>query len=121
MIRARKILVATLVTLIPCMPASASSILAFATVGARSHQLGMLKIGEELVRRGHRFTLLLSSEEAAHTYLVPNMTSVTFHGPPRLGTLDWFTNMSRVHNVFEVSRWLGFRLDITLKCPMCIA
>lgn len=41
----------------------ASSILAFAVTSAASHHLQLIKIGQELVNRGHNFTLLISSAE----------------------------------------------------------
>ena len=41
----------------------ASSILAFAVTSAASHHLQLIKIGRELVNRGHNFTLLISSAE----------------------------------------------------------
>ena len=109
--------VGLLVLFTPCI-ANASSILAFATVGVRSHQLGMLRIGEELVRRGHQFTLLLSSQELLAKELsisVSNITIVTFMGPAGLKTHDWFANIHD-KDLHKVGLWLGFRHKLNLKC-----
>lgn len=39
------------------------SVLGIAAVGARSHQLRVLKVGQALAARGHNFTLLISDQD----------------------------------------------------------
>ena len=67
---------------------SASSILGFGRVGGRSHHLVILRIGQELIDRGHTFTLLISEQD--HEKLFPSLLDgaetkavniVTFAGP----------------------------------------
>lgn len=73
---------------------SASSVLGFGRVGGRSHHLVLLRIGQELIDRGHTFTLLISVHD--HEKLFPSMLDraevkavniVTFAGPPPLSKL----------------------------------
>lgn len=67
---------------------SASSVLGFGRVGGRSHHRVILRIGLELIDRGHTFTLLISERD--HEKLFPSMLDraetravniVTFAGP----------------------------------------
>ena len=77
--------------------AYASNILLFATVGARSHQFALLRVGQELTSRGHNLTLLLSSEEGLDRqglgkHAFDELNIVTFAGPRGIGTQEWFAN-----------------------------
>lgn len=51
------------VLLISLPDVHASSILAFSVTTAASHHLQVIRIGQELIERGHNFTLLISSAE----------------------------------------------------------
>lgn len=78
----------------------ASSILGFGLVGGRSHQLTILRIGRELIDRGHSFTLLTSVHEKLSPSMLDrvgarNVRIMTFDGPPGLGTEGWLRNLSR--------------------------
>lgn len=77
---------------------SASSVLGVGRVGGRSHHLILLRIGQELIDRGHTFTLLISVHD--HDKLPPSMLDteqakgvkfVTFTGPmpPPLSSHGW--------------------------------
>lgn len=57
-----RVLLFLLLVCLTCI--EASSILGCATVGARSHHMNVLRIGRELVGRGHNFTMLVSSTDA---------------------------------------------------------
>ncbi|KAL0052620.1 hypothetical protein WJX82_004873 [Trebouxia sp. C0006] len=68
--------------------------------GARSHQFAVLRVGQELAKRGHNFTLLVSSEEALDkprlgTRVFDGLHVATFQGPEGIGTQEWFVNQPR--------------------------
>ena len=76
------------------------SILGFATIGGSSHQASIAHIGLELMKRGHNFTLLLSSEDtASQTRLGREPFSVIkqikFSGPDDIGTDGWLRRVPR--------------------------
>lgn len=92
----KTVLMITLALLVP--QTSASSVLGFGRVGGRSHHLVLLRIGQELIDRGHTFTLLISVHD--HDKLPPSMLDreeakgvkvVTFAGPvpPPLSSHGW--------------------------------
>jgi len=67
---------------------------------ARSHQFAVLRVGQELAKRGHNFTLLVSSEEALDKQRLgkrafDGLHVVTFQGPEGIGTQEWFVNQPR--------------------------
>lgn len=85
-----------------CLPGSAttSNILGLGTIGARSHQFAVLRVGQELQARGHNFTMLFSSgERLDHDGLggraFDGLTVVHFNGPEYIGTTEWFANQPR--------------------------
>ena len=78
----------------------AGSIVGFAAIGARSHQHCMLRIGQELAARGHRFTLLVSDLENLSIHELgskafPGLNILAFSGPPGIGTKEWYEQLSR--------------------------
>lgn len=78
----------------------AASILGFAIVGGTSHQASLARIGLELIQRGHKFTLLLSSEdELSHSRLAYDPFSLlnvlNFSGPAGVGTMEWRARLPR--------------------------
>ena len=80
--------------------AAGSNIAGFGTVGARSHQFVILRIGQELQARGHNFTLLLSSGERLDrdglgSKAFAGLNIVHFDGPDYVGTTEWFANQPR--------------------------
>ena len=77
-----------------------ASILGFAAISARSHQYCMLKIGQELASRGHKFTLLVSdveglSLEKLGSKAFPELSLIAFRGPPYVGTKAWHDEYPR--------------------------
>lgn len=81
----------------------AHSILGCAVVGARSHHMNVLKIGEQLVNQGHNFTMLVSSSDTISLDTVgargfPGLNVIQFEGPvgeDAPGTEPWAANFSR--------------------------
>ena len=79
---------------------SGSSILAVGAIGGRSHQYCLLRIGQELAARGHKFTLLASSVEgltrrSLTSRAFPGLDVIEFDGPPYVGTTEWRETMPR--------------------------
>ena len=69
-----------------------SSILGFSMVGTSSHQMLLLKIGQELITRGHTFSLLVSAYDAMSLQVVFGVSHIqvlTFQGPLYAGTEEW--------------------------------
>ena len=98
--RSKSFLLAIFLLRLTAHRTSASNILGFAAVGARSHQLTVLRTGQELASRGHNFTLLLSSEEGLDlqglgSKAFDGLNVVMFKGPVGIGTQDWFANQPR--------------------------
>lgn len=82
------------------VPLEAASILGFSLPGGTSHQAAMSTIGLELTRRGHTFTLLLSSaDELSHSRLAhepfDTLKVLNFSGPPGVGTQAWRETIPR--------------------------
>ncbi len=80
--------------------AEASSILGFAIVGGTSHQASLANMGLELMKRGHNFTLLLSSEDAVSQARLSRqpfsaVRQMNFSGPPHIGSHDWLMSIPR--------------------------
>ena len=78
----------------------ASSILGFSTIGARSHQAAVFRIGIELATRGHNFTLLISqfdevSSDAFGSKTYDGFEIIKFQGAPFIGTYPWVQSLSR--------------------------
>lgn len=81
----------------------AHSILGCAVVGARSHHMNVLKIGEQLVSQGHNFTMLVSSTDTISLDTVgargfPGLNVIRFKGPlgsDAPGTDPWAASFSR--------------------------
>ena len=78
----------------------AASILGFAIVGGTSHQASLARIGLKLVQRGHKFTLLLNSEdELSHARLAcepfRSLNVLNFSGQAGVGTQQWRTRIPR--------------------------
>jgi hypothetical protein len=78
----------------------ADSILGFAVMAGLSHQLNILRIGQELAVRGHNFSMLLSSTDAISIDALrkksfPGLDVVTFEGPVHVGTEAWASSLSR--------------------------
>ena len=78
----------------------ARSILGFSTIGARSHQAAIFRIGQELTARGYNFTLLLSkfdevSGDAFGSKAYAGFEIMTFQGAPFIGTNEWVHTLSR--------------------------
>lgn len=78
----------------------ATSILAFAAVGARSHQFCVLRVGQALAARRHNFTLLISDQDDLSLHKLGSkafdgLNIVAFHGPPFIGTDEWIQQLSR--------------------------
>ena len=78
----------------------ATSVLAFAAVGARSHQFCVLRIGQALAARGHNFTLLISDQDdltvdKLGSKAFHGLDIVAFRGPPFIGTDAWIQQLSR--------------------------
>lgn len=97
------------------------SVLAFAAVGARSHQFCVLRIGQALAARGHNFTLLISDQDdlgldkLGSTALV-GLDLVTFRGPPFVGTDLW--NQQRSRDLLEVCQCSTMAI---FDCELCEA
>ena len=77
-----------------------SSILGLAPIGARSHLMNVLRVGQELVERGHSFALVHSTsdvinEETIMTRSFPGLQVYRFNGPPDIGTREWAADSSR--------------------------
>ncbi|KAL0043684.1 hypothetical protein WJX82_007403 [Trebouxia sp. C0006] len=69
-------------------------------MAALSHQLNILRIGQELAARGHNFSMLISSTDAISIDALknrsfPGFQVVTFDGPQGVGTEDWASSLSR--------------------------
>ena len=84
------------------MPETASplptrfSVLGFATVGLCSHQMLLIKIGRELIARGHKFGLLLSAHDTISRAALENAKHIqllTFEGHADSGTHNWAARM----------------------------
>ena len=60
--------------------------------GGRSHYMNILKIGQELISRGLKFSVLVSTSDTV-TYetlaAIPGLKVYTFDGPPDIGTERW--------------------------------
>ena len=91
---------ALLVLIITLHEVECKRFLGIAAIGSRSHQICMLRVGQELASRGHPFTFLVSDQEnmglkhlGAKAF--PGLEVVEFAGPPDIGTQDWFTQFSR--------------------------
>jgi len=79
---------------------SASSVLGVATIGARSHTMNVVRIGRELVERGHNFSMLISESdnigaETLDARAFPGLKIITFRGPPGIGTEEWASGFTR--------------------------
>ena len=64
--------------------------LGIAAIGSRSHQLCMLRIGQQLASRGHQFTFLGNDQENMGLKHLgakgfPGLEVVEFAGPPDIG------------------------------------
>lgn len=69
-----------------------SSILGFSMVGTSSHQMLLLKIGQELVNRGHTFSLLVTTYDTMSLQVVSGVSNIQvlmFQGPLYAGTEEW--------------------------------
>ncbi len=58
------------------------------------------RVGQELITRGHIFTVLISSadETSQHTFITrktPGMQAITFQGTAGVGALEWASRLSR--------------------------
>lgn len=102
MARCKSGLVALLVFLTVVAPVNVRgiSILGFAAISARSHQYCMLRIGQELAARGHKFTLVVSDVEGLSlgklgSKAFPGLELVAFKGPPYVGTKAWHDDYPR--------------------------
>ena len=78
----------------------ADSVLGFAVMAGLSHQLNILRIGQELAARGHNFSMLLSSTDsigvdAVNKRSFPGLQLVSFDGPQGVGTEEWASGLSR--------------------------
>lgn len=92
----------------------ADSILGVTVMAGLSHQLNILRIGQELAVRGHNFSVLLSSTDAISIDALkkrsfPGLDVVTFEGPVHVGTEAWASSLSRdSQEVPRISRTLLF-------------
>ena len=82
------------------LPAKAASILGFAVVGGTSHQASVAHIGLELLKRGHNFTLLISSADTisqARLARAPfsSIQQLRWSGPSWIGTDAWLRSLPR--------------------------
>ena len=79
--------------------ARAKSIVGFAAPGATSHIAAFATIGVELVRRGHNFTLLLSSEDTLGQARVArgfeSIDLLSFSGAAGVGSEGWLRGFTR--------------------------
>ena len=78
----------------------AKNVIGFATIGAVSHQAAIARIGVELVKRGHSFTLLLSREDSLTPARLTHepfksVSVLKFSGPAKAGTNDWLRELPR--------------------------
>lgn len=74
--------------------------LGFAPIGAQSHVMNQLRLGEELNARGHAFSLLISDAdttvgELVHSRFFPGLNLIRFKGAPYIGTEAWSREFSR--------------------------
>jgi len=58
------------------------------------------RVGKELCKRGHNFTVLVSDKDTISRRVLqkrafPGMNVITFRGPPGVGSDDWAASMSR--------------------------
>ncbi len=61
-------------------------------VGTSSHQMLLLKVRQELVDRGHTFSLLVSAYDTMSLQVVSGVSNIqvlTFQGPLYAGTEEW--------------------------------
>ena len=80
--------------------AMGASIPSFPCIGARSHVMNQLRLAEELIARGHTFSLLVSdsdttNSELVHTRHFPGLNLILFKGDPHIGTEAWSKEFSR--------------------------
>ena len=91
---------------------SGSSILAVAAIAGRSHQHCLLRTGQELAARGHKFTLLASSIEgltrrSLRSKAFPGLDLIEYDGPPYIGTTEWMETMPRDPKTVRALRSAG--------------
>ena len=60
----------------------------------------LVRVGKELARRGHNFTVLVSDQDSISRRVLktrgfPGLEVVTFAGPPGVGSDAWAAEMSR--------------------------
>ena len=80
---------------ISSLPAGCS-ILGFVSIGLRSHQMLSIKVGRELIARGHKFSILLSAYDEISRAVVHEdepFQILTFQGHPGNGTHQWAARM----------------------------
>ena len=86
---ARKVLCSSAIMAEPIRP---RNVLAFACSGSKSHQMISLRIGQELVARGHRCSILISDADELSKSILEGAQGVrllTFKGPPFYCTEEW--------------------------------
>ena len=71
----------------------------------------MCRVGKELAKRGHNFTVLVSQDDTISRRTIqkrafPELEVITFKGPPGAGSDDWAASMSK--DPQEVSRVMLF-------------
>ncbi|KAL0022994.1 hypothetical protein WJX79_004166 [Trebouxia sp. C0005] len=98
--RCTRTVLVLLCTVLAARGVAAVNVLGFAVPGARSHQFAVLRVGQELAKRGHNFTLLVSSEEALDQQRLgkrafDGLSVATFQGLVGIGTQEWFVNQPR--------------------------
>jgi len=102
---------------VPELPVG-SFILGFVMVGTSSHQMLRLKIGRELISRGHTFSLLVNAYDALSLQVVsgvPGIQTLRFQGPLYAGTEEWAASPQEV-------RFVVFCTEAQARClsPACI-
>lgn len=88
---------------VPELPVG-SFILGFVMVGTSSHQMLRLKIGRELISRGHTFSLLVNAYDALSLQVVsrvPGIQVLRFQGPLYAGTEEWAASPQEVRFVVK--------------------
>lgn len=97
----KRIIVCVFVCLVMGSPCGrAASILSVGAVGASSHHMNLIRVGKELCKRGHTFTVLVSDTDTKSRRVLqqrafPGLHVITFRGPPGIGSEDWAASMSR--------------------------
>lgn len=80
------------------------------------------RVGKELCKRGHTFTVLVSDQDTISRRVLqqrtfPGLRVITFRGPPGVGSDDWAASMSRDPQVVWSKGTLCLSCQATIMQP----